>query len=92
MHHPNNILSNIKSGLGERRVRYLLADFFLIIRKKLVYQYSISEFNKLYITTESTVNGFSPSFEYLLFNLGSINDHPLLVKWQCGFNREVCML
>jgi hypothetical protein len=87
MYHPNNILGNIQSVFIWRRIRYLLANFLLIIREKPSLKKSLLKFKKQGITAESKTNSFSSSCGCPLFDLELIKAHPLLLKYHFRFKK-----
>lgn len=58
MDHPSNILNNLRSIFIREQIRHLFSDILLITRKRLFRQDSTSEFMKLSVTFEFTVEDF----------------------------------
>jgi hypothetical protein len=87
MDHSNNILDNIKALFPWKRVRYFLLDVLCIFRERPIHQSSLSEFKKLSVISEFTVEDFSSSHRDPIVNLELRKNHPLFVDYHFGFLR-----
>jgi hypothetical protein len=78
MDHSSNILN---------KVRYFLSNAFVIIRQRLTYQSSLSQFKKPTAISESKVESSSLLHIGPVVNLELRKNHPLFVEYHFGFLR-----